>query len=82
MGRAEDRSVIGGICDELGISEDRILTHDAHIALVGGTEKQEGVIVVSGTGAIVYGINADGKEARASGWGYLLVMRGAVTISP
>ncbi len=72
LGRAEDRSVIGRICDELGISEDRILTHDAHIALVGGTEKQEGVIVVSGTGAIVYGINADGKEARASGWGYLL----------
>ena len=72
LGRAEDRSVIGRICDKLGISEDRILTHDAHIALVGGTEKQEGVIVISGTGAIVYGINADGKEARASGWGYLL----------
>ena len=25
-----------------------------------------------GQGPIVYGINADGKEARASGWGYLL----------
>ena len=72
LGRAADRKVIGRICDELGISKNRILTHDAHIALVGGTEKQEGVIVVSGTGAIVYGINADGKEARASGWGYLL----------
>ena len=72
LGRAADRKVIGRICDELGISKNRILTHDAHIALVGGTEKQEGVIVISGTGAIVYGINADGKEARASGWGYLL----------
>ena len=72
LGRAEDRKIIGRICDELGISENRILTHDAHIALVGGTEKQQGVIVISGTGAIVYGINADGKEARASGWGYLL----------
>ena len=72
LGRAEDKEVIGRICDELGISENRILTHDAHIALVGGTEKQYGVIVISGTGAIVYGINADGKEARASGWGYLL----------
>ena len=72
LGRAEDRKIIGGICDELGISENVILTHDAHIALVGGTEKQEGVIIISGTGAIVYGINADGKEARASGWGYLL----------
>ena len=72
LGRAEDRKIISRICDELGISENRILTHDAHIALVGGTEKQHGVIVISGTGAIVYGINADGKEARASGWGYLL----------
>ena len=34
--------------------------------------KQQGVIVISGTGAIVYGINANGDEARASGWGYLL----------
>lgn len=72
LGRAEDRKIIGRICDELGISGNRILTHDAHIALVGGTEKQHGVIVISGTGAIVYGINADGKDARASGWGYLL----------
>ena len=72
LGRAEDKKIIGRICDELGISENRILTHDAHIALVGGTEKQHGVIVISGTGAIVYGINTDGKDARASGWGYLL----------
>ena len=72
LGRPADREVIGKICDELGIYRHRILTHDAHIALVGGTEKQEGVIVISGTGAIVYGINTDGREARASGWGYLL----------
>ncbi len=77
LGRATDREVIGKMCDKLGIRDcpnraQRILTHDAHIALVGGTGKQEGVIVISGTGAIVYGINADGKEGRASGWGYLL----------
>ena len=73
LGRAEDRKVVGRICDELGISKNRrILTHDAHIALVGGTEKQQGVIVISGTGAIVYGVNTNGDEARASGWGYLL----------
>ena len=72
LGRPADREVIGRICDEIGICKNRILTHDAHIALVGGTEKQEGVIVISGTGSIVYGINADGRDARASGWGYLL----------
>ena len=72
LGRPADREVIGRICDEIGICKNRVLTHDAHIALVGGTEKQEGVIVISGTGSIVYGINADGRDARASGWGYLL----------
>ena len=72
LGRTADREVIGRICDELGIYQNRILTHDAHIALVGGTGKQKGVIVISGTGAIVYGINTDGRAARASGWGYLL----------
>lgn len=72
LGRAEDRVVIGRICDALGVGKDRILTHDAHIALVGGIGKQEGVIIISGTGSIVYGIDAHGGEARAGGWGYLL----------
>lgn len=72
LGRAEDKKVIGEICDEIGINNNRILTHDAHIALIGGTGKHEGVIVISGTGSIVYGITKDRKEARAGGWGYLL----------
>ena len=72
LGREEDRKVIGQICEKIGIKGKRILTHDAHIALVGGTGKQEGVIVISGTGSIVYGIDRNGKEARAGGWGYLL----------
>lgn len=72
LGRAEDRGVIGRICDALGVRKNRILTHDAHIALVGGIGKPEGVIIISGTGSIVYGINAHGEEARAGGWGYLL----------
>lgn len=72
LGRAEDRGVIGRICDALGLGKNRILTHDAHIALVGGIGKPEGIIIISGTGSIVYGINAHGEEARAGGWGYLL----------
>ncbi len=72
LGREEDKKVIGQICDKLGINQNRILTHDAHIALVGGIGKHEGVIVISGTGSIVYGIDSRGIEARAGGWGYLL----------
>ena len=72
LGREEDRNIIGRVCDEIGIGKKRILTHDAHIALVGGTGKQTGVIVISGTGSIVYGIDQYGQDARAGGWGYLL----------
>lgn len=72
LGREDDRIVIGKICDEIGINKNRILTHDAHVALVGGTGKHAGVIVISGTGSIVYGINECGNEFRTGGWGYLL----------
>ncbi len=72
LGRDEDRRIIGQVCDEIGIGKKRILTHDAHIALVGGIGKQTGVIVISGTGSIVYGIDQYGQDVRAGGWGYLL----------
>src|SRR5688572_30656702 len=49
-----------------------VITHDAMAALVGGTGKREGVVVIAGTGAIAFGANARGEERRASGWGYLL----------
>ncbi len=72
LGRPADREVIGRICDEIGVPQNRVLTHDAQIALVGGAGKLDGVIVISGTGSIVYGVNAEGREARAGGWGHLL----------
>ena len=67
-----DRKVIGRICDEIGLPENRILTHDAQIALVGGAEELSGVIIIAGTGSLVYGIDAAGREAQAGGWGHLL----------
>jgi N-acetylglucosamine kinase len=67
-----DRKVIGRICDEIGLPENRILTHDAQIALIGGAEELSGVIIIAGTGSIVYGRDAAGREAQAGGWGHLL----------
>ena len=72
LGREDDKKIINEICDELKITSQRILTHDAHIALVGGIGKPEGIIVISGTGSIVYGIDSHGNEIRAGGWGYLI----------
>lgn len=52
------------------------LTTDAHIALTGAVEGQNGIVVIAGTGAIALGVK-DGQQERAGGWGYLLDDRGS-----
>jgi N-acetylmuramic acid 6-phosphate etherase len=51
------------------------LTTDARIALAAATTGPvgaPGVVLIAGTGAIAFGRNAAGEEARAGGWGPLL----------
>ncbi len=45
-------------------------THDAFIALVGATAGEPGLVTIAGTGSIAFGSNAEGRTARAGGWGY------------
>ncbi|MBL8294400.1 MAG: ATPase [Bryobacterales bacterium] len=47
------------------------VTTDALIALVGATSGEPGLITIAGTGSIALGRNAEGKIARAGGWGYV-----------
>ena len=72
LGRKSDQNIINNVCNRIGLDRCRVLTHDAKIALVGGLGKLEGVILISGTGAIAYGQTADGLSVRSSGWGHLL----------
>jgi N-acetylglucosamine kinase-like BadF-type ATPase len=44
---------------------------DVHAAWAGAFGGEPGIVVISGTGSIVYGRNAAGEEARAGGWGPL-----------
>ncbi|MBN8618161.1 MAG: hypothetical protein J0L63_04615 [Anaerolineae bacterium] len=46
--------------------------HDIVTALAGASLAQPGVVVIAGTGAIAYGRLADGREAKAGGWGYIM----------
>ena len=48
------------------------IINDARLSLALVNTGGPGMIVVSGTGSIAYGLNAFGQEARAGGWGYLL----------
>ena len=45
--------------------------HDAPAALAGATLGAPGIIVVAGTGSVVFGENAQGETMRAGGWGYV-----------
>lgn len=52
-----------------------LVTHDARIALAGALEgpvDSPGVVLIAGTGAIVFGRGPDGTEGRTGGWGPVL----------
>ena len=49
-----------------------VIGNDAEAALVGAIGRREGVVVIAGTGAIAFGVNAAGETRRASGWGHFL----------
>lgn len=53
------------------------ITNDAEIALMAGLDQNCGIIVISGTGAIVYGFTPDRKRMRAGGWGHILGDKGS-----
>jgi N-acetylglucosamine kinase-like BadF-type ATPase len=46
--------------------------HDVVTALAGASLASPGIVVIAGTGAIVYGRDEEGHEAKADGWGYLM----------
>lgn len=50
---------------------------DVAAAWAGAHARQPGTVVVAGTGSIVYGRDAGGREARAGGWGPLFSDEGS-----
>lgn len=74
--RDGDGAVIRSIMRRLGFRERTLIVNDALIALVAGVPLQQGrgtvsqgVVLISGTGSIAYGVNSRGQAARAGGWG-------------
>jgi N-acetylglucosamine kinase-like BadF-type ATPase len=52
-------------------ADQYIITHDAGIALFGALGGEPGIVAIAGTGSIAFGENAEGRTARAGGWGYV-----------
>ena len=71
--RPDDARVMQALMRRIGHKAKVLVVNDALIALEAGAPGgQPGVVIVSGTGSIAYGRNANNQSARAGGWGYIL----------
>jgi N-acetylglucosamine kinase-like BadF-type ATPase len=59
---------------EFGLNPDQlIVTNDAVAALTAGTKEKNGIVLIAGTGSILYYVNEKyRKPVRIGGWGYLI----------
>ena len=70
--RPNDGRVIREIMRRLGFRANTLIVNDALIALVAGAGSNPGVVVISGTGSIAFGVSERAVAARAGGWGATL----------
>lgn len=74
---AERTLVLGWLAERLPGAQAEV-HNDALVALASGTGGDFfGVVVISGTGMIVYGVSQAGERRRAGGWGALLDAHGS-----
>jgi N-acetylglucosamine kinase-like BadF-type ATPase len=77
-GRQDDREIITRALIEGGLTDSQfVVTPDYTPALAGGAFGEAGVIVISGTGSVVFGIDEQGNQQRAGGWGPLMSDEGS-----
>ncbi len=65
------------IIGEIVQAERLTVGHDAPSALFGATAGKPGVVVIAGTGSVVYGENALGETTKIGGLGYLFSDEGS-----
>lgn len=64
-----DHEILEKAIIEAGINDNFYLCNDSELALYAASDIP-GIIVISGTGSIVLGINSKGEKMRVGGWGY------------
>jgi len=67
----EDAAALAALIEPHVPGAQITVVHDSRLLLAAG-HASTGVAVIAGTGSAAWGRNADGGEARAGGWGYLL----------
>jgi len=71
-GREPDQIRAQKVVESFGFENRVFTTSDAHIALIGAFAGREGIIIISGTGSICFGLDDQSQLFRSGGWGYLL----------
>jgi len=71
-GNPEGKRLMQEVLSSLQLSERNVIVHDGVIALMGATAGKPGVVLISGTGSVCFGMNSRGEFGRASGWGYII----------
>jgi glucosamine kinase len=75
-GREEYAGAVRQIVAEI-ISGEIEVVGDMQIAMAAAFGEEPGVIVIAGTGSIAYGRDAEGRTARAGGWGFAISDEGS-----
>jgi glucosamine kinase len=70
--REDEARTIRAIMGRIGPGARVLVVNDALIALKAGAKDAPGIVIIAGTGSIVYGHNAGGEAARAGGWGHMI----------
>ncbi len=65
------------IIGEMVHAEHLIVGHDAPTALFGATAGEPGIVVIAGTGSVIYGENKRGETTKIGGLGYLFSDEGS-----
>jgi N-acetylglucosamine kinase-like BadF-type ATPase len=72
---AYDRQIVTDLVKEVLVYlhiqvQHLVVENDGFAALLGATSGQPGILVIAGTGSIVFGVNEWGQTARSGGWGH------------
>ncbi|MGH9945404.1 MAG: BadF/BadG/BcrA/BcrD ATPase family protein, partial [Pyrinomonadaceae bacterium] len=73
----DDAETLRQMLAEIVSTEHLRVVNDGEIALYGALEDAPGVLVISGTGSIVWAASADGRRVRVGGWDYVLSDEGS-----
>jgi len=68
----EEARTVCAMMARIGYGARTLVVNDALIALVSGAHDAPGIVIIAGTGSIVYGRNENGEAARAGGRGHMI----------